>query len=92
MSVHPDTAKAIQLMIFGDVEEERDRQDKLWGQQPRSLSEKTWFAILGEEVGEVAKAVVEDHEWEHLRTELTHVAAVAIAAIEDGDLNYGRPA
>lgn len=40
------------------------------------------FAVLGEEVGEVAKAILED-DYEGLRTELVQVAAVAVAFLEE---------
>jgi NTP pyrophosphatase (non-canonical NTP hydrolase) len=45
-----------------------------------------WLAILTEEVGEVAKAILEGAEGaldvEPLRRELVQVAAVAVAALE----------
>lgn len=71
------------------VGSERERQDRLWGEQnhPPAL----WLAILTEEVGEVAKEIAEasarpfEPRW--YRTELVHVAAVAVAAIESLDRN-----
>ncbi len=66
------------------VDQERDAQDARWGKPPREdLDPCEFLAILMEEVGEVAKALVEyqaDHE---LITELVHVSAVAQQWIED---------
>ena len=56
--------------------DERKRQDKKWGVQ--NHGPMTWLAILTEEVGEAAKAVLEGNA-EGYQKELTHVAAVAVA-------------
>lgn len=60
---------------------ERERQDKKWGSQ-RHLEPLLWNAILGEEVGEVANALLEHKSPAELRKELVQVAAVAAAWIE----------
>ena len=69
---------------------ERWRQDAKWGEQnhPPAL----WATILGEEYGEFCEAVNETefdngvHKekggYENVMRELTHVAAVAVAAME----------
>lgn len=57
------------------VAAEMYRQIELWGDQcgkPQGI----WSAILTEEVGEVAKAVL-DNDVENLKEELIQVAAVA---------------
>jgi NTP pyrophosphatase (non-canonical NTP hydrolase) len=85
-SLNPFMQKAIE-----DVIAERKRQDEKWGEQDHHPAE--WLAILGEEVGEVCRAVCEAHfggyestgNWTQYRKELTHVAAVAIAMIECHD-------
>ncbi|MDI7190880.1 MazG-like family protein [Leptospira santarosai] len=71
---------------------ERERQDQKWGEQNHSPIE--WCAILGEEVGEVNRTVLETHfeydgkdDYTEYRTELIQVAAVAIAMIESYDRN-----
>jgi len=81
--------------ILFEVAEERKRQDKKWGEQNHKPIE--WCAILGEEVGEVNKCVVEskwaidqDYEREQLqeyRKELIQVAAVAVSMIESLERN-----
>lgn len=75
------------------VKKERLRQDQNWGQQ--NHTPETWCLILGEEVGEVQKAVLEhrfgDKPWSEYREELVQVAAVAVAMIESFDRNEGRP-
>jgi len=66
---------------------EIDRQVGKWGVQ--SHSQANWYAILGEEFGEVGKAVCEialnkvtDLTTDDLRDELIHTAAVCIAMAE----------
>lgn len=63
---------------YRSVALERVRQDKKWGasafRPPPSL------AVLMEEVGEVAQAILEDPG--NLRAECVQVAAVAIAMVE----------
>lgn len=67
-----------------EVAKERQRQDDKCGVQRHDPL--TWLAILGEEVGEVNKAVLENKfsgkGLEYYRQELIQVAAVAVAAIE----------
>jgi len=58
---------------------EMGMQDIKWGHD-RDLDAGLWYLILGEEFGEVGKAVLENDE--NLREELIQVAAVAIQWIE----------
>ncbi len=71
--------------------QERKRQDEKWGVQ--NHSSEWWLAILMEEVGELAQAILETHfdngpEVAHLRgvdnirNEAIQCAAVAMAMIE----------
>ena len=81
--------------ILEKVREERERQEKLWGQQNHNPA--IWLMILGEEVGEANQAYCEAYfakgkgiihnELRHLRTELIQVAAVAVAIVESLDRN-----
>lgn len=78
--------------ILADVAAERERQSQKWGVVSRPPLE--WFAILGEEFGEVAEKVTEgyvppesDFDKQGYRTELIQVAAVAVSAVEN--LDYG---
>lgn len=70
--------------VLQEVAKERERQNTKWGVQRHNPL--TWLAILGEEVGEVNKAVLENifsrKGLENYREELIQVAAVAVAAIE----------
>ena len=78
------------LEALGLIDEERERQDKKWGQQDHS--QQAWVGILGEEYGEYCQAVNETylanatkkHEggFANIMKELTHVAAVAVSAME----------
>lgn len=45
--------------VLNEIEAERERQDKKWGQQNHSIIE--WLAILGEEVGEASREAVDYH-------------------------------
>lgn len=66
------------------VRAERARQDKKWGAQNHNPC--AWITILGEEFGEVCRAILEQQfgkgsEDAYLE-ELTHTAAVSLAMIE----------
>lgn len=83
----PAQGEASTESVLGLVREERCRQDRKWGVQ--NHDPLTWLGILMEEVGEAAEATLKHLPDEYV-TEMTQVAAVAIAAIE----NYrdkGRP-
>ena len=72
-----------------EVSAERKRQDEKWGIQNHGPD--GWLAILAEEVGEVARAILEGRSFDYGK-ELTQVAAVAIAALEclgRGNLEIG---
>lgn len=65
--------------MFHLIRRERERQDAKWGQQDHAPLK--WQAVLAEEAGEVAKAVLEDDRAGYLK-ELVQVAAVAVAAVQ----------
>ena len=71
--------------ICHEVQLERERQYKKWGQQDHD--EDRWMVILMEEVGETARAIFEDDPANY-REELVQVAAVAVAAIEAFDRKF----
>jgi len=77
------------LEIYIEVARERIRQETKWGQQNHQPI--IWSNILGEEFGEVYKAINEaifnGSSWLDYREELVQVAAVAIAAVESLDRN-----
>lgn len=58
---------------------ERKRQDAKWGIQ--NHGPYAWLLILMEEVGEAAKAILEGSALNYIK-ELSHAAAVAVAAME----------
>jgi len=64
------------------VRQELQRQESKWGKQNHSQAE--WFVILGEEVGEVARAIFEK-DGDNYSDELVQVAAVCMAALENYD-------
>lgn len=69
-----------QLRAFRSIEEELNRQNAKWGDQSGHPM-PVWYAILGEEVGEVAQAILEQKPDECLK-ELIQVAAVAMQMIQ----------
>lgn len=70
--------------VLIEVAGERVRQEQIWGEQNHGASR--YYLILAEEVGEVAKAILE-HKVKEYRAELVQVAAVAVAMIECLDRN-----
>lgn len=74
-------------LALGDVAAERRRQDKKWGGQPgvdRVHPNEEYAVVLGEEYGEVCRAILEG-QGANLREELIQVAAVAVAWVEQLD-------
>ena len=65
-----------------DVAHEQDRQREKWGEQNHDA--RTWALILGEEVGEVSRAILAElfGGMGYVREELVQVAAVACSWIE----------
>ncbi len=61
------------------ISTERERQDRLHPDD--DYSDSVYLAVLMEEVGEVAQAMLED-EPKQLRTELVEVAAVCVRMLE----------
>lgn len=69
------------------VRAERVRQNNKWGEQ--NHDPYRWLAILLEEIGETAKAILEDefssgvgHTPDHIAVELIQSIAVAVAMLE----------
>jgi hypothetical protein len=61
------------------VMEERARQDAKWGEQ--NHKDLYWLGILMEEVGELAKAIIEDKPLDGCK-ELVQVTAVGVAWLD----------
>lgn len=74
---------------LGSILRERDAQDGKWGEQ--NHPPEWYLAILVEEVGELAQAIVqaqhEEGDPKRIRRELVQVAAVALAMLECCDRN-----
>lgn len=77
--------------IFDAIETERVRQAEIWGRDhawgrgdcsSREVEPIVKVAVLSEEVGEVARAVIDMEPKTALRRELVQVAAVAVAWLE----------
>ena len=81
--------------VFVAVEAERERQTEKWGDQwgAGNTPPATKLAILVEEVGEVAKEVLEGGEENpSLRKELVQLVAVGVAWLESLDREEGDDA
>jgi NTP pyrophosphatase (non-canonical NTP hydrolase) len=61
------------------IRKERERQDEKWGTQ--DVPDPVMYVVLGEEVGEVGKAILEGDE-EGIKSELVQVAAVAMKMLQ----------
>ena len=85
-------ATAVQDRVLHDVLGERKRQDDKWGDQLYNTNER-WNVIGVEEVGEVAKSILDRDKDMHLYEEIVQVAAVYVAWAESlqrlGGLNEG---
>ncbi len=73
--------------ILDLISKERDNQDQKWGEQNHDIYK--WLAILGEEVGEVNKAVLES-KYDEIINELIQIGAVSVAMIESLERNKVR--
>ncbi len=71
----------IQEEVFEMIRAERERQDEKWGPQ-RALYPNEWYLILGEEIGEVANAILESKPDAEIEEELVQVAAVVVCWLE----------
>jgi NTP pyrophosphatase (non-canonical NTP hydrolase) len=73
---------AIQRRILDEIFVERCRQDEIWGDaKERGLTPEYWLAIVAEEFGECARAILEKKPGD-LRKELIQTAAAVAAMIE----------
>ena len=81
----------LESMALSDVLEEKKAQEVRWGKQ--NHEPPIWLMILGEEVGEANKAVLESsgngaiqcNGFIKYRDEMVQVAAVALSAVESFD-------
>ncbi len=68
-------------LVMNEIIQERLRQDQKWGTD-RMMSNASWVFIILEELGEVSEAVLKG-QLQEVHHELIHVAATAIAWLED---------
>lgn len=76
---------ALTTGVLAEVRQERQRQHLKWGEQ--NLGPADWLMVIGEEVGEVSRAVIEHRlgnapDLSAYRTELVQVAAATAQAVE----------
>ena len=69
---------------FSEIREERRRQLMKWGLRGSEMDDATFLKVLVEEVGEVAKAMLEGKP-DEMRTEIIQAAAVCAAKIQQID-------
>ena len=67
--------------LLDDLVRERRNQDFKWGRGFPTRNDDRWLAILTEEVGEAAQAILKGDE-ANLRTEVMQCAAVCLAWLE----------
>lgn len=78
MVSEPGEACHSKSLAMHSVIQEMHSQDDMWGAN-RDMHHLEWLPILGEEFGEVSKAILENS---NIREELVQVAAVALQWIE----------
>lgn len=72
--------------IFELIDKERTHQDMKWGEQNHDSF--VWMAILMEEVGEIANALIDSEKsYEDVLKETVQTAAVCVAFLECLDRN-----
>lgn len=74
--------------VLQAIREERRRQDERWG-SPNTNPLPVWQLVLSEEVGEVARAVLQGDRY-GLREELVQVAAAVVAWLEQLERETAR--
>lgn len=83
-STRPSPADEAHLSALRDILLERQRQDQKFGEQ--NLDPMLYLTVLTEEVGEIAKAILDirfgKDTLAHLREEAVQTAAVALAFVE----------
>ena len=67
---------------------EQQRQLEKWGEQRHNTF--YWLAILMEEVGEMAKGMIERADEKDIEKELIHCAAVCATWLENYDTEEGK--
>ncbi len=65
-----------------DLYDEMSYQNEVWGEN-RTQQLELWLTILTEEIGEIAKEILEKNDVQNLYHECIQVAAVAIHMAED---------
>lgn len=76
----PSSQPLLREIVFHAISQERERQDAKFGVQEHG--DLYWLAILQEEVGEAAQAVIQERTYEEVEKEMLHIAAVAVSWIE----------
>lgn len=71
-----------QHQIFESIKAERARQDERHGEGNKGSSNFRYLTIATEEIGEVAKAILDGESTERIVEELVQVAAVCVQWIE----------
>lgn len=71
-----------QEKVFEMIKKERAKQDGKWGKSP-DHDPLLWSSITGEEMGEVCKVVIENPNNSEMAVEITQLAAVCVAWLED---------
>jgi len=85
---YPLMLSTIQHETAEALDDERFRQRQKFGHEPLATDSEA-VAIMGEEFGEICRAVCQALSSEEKRKEVLQLAAVCIAYL-DGDLHFGN--
>ena len=73
------------VLALNEINTERNNQEAKWGEQHHE--EVTWYVILGEEFGEIGKAInekrLEKGTAKEIKKEIIQTAAVCVAWLEN---------
>lgn len=72
---------SIQNLIWNQIQNKRREQDEKWGKDRLFDVKATFPRVLGEEFGEVCRAI-NDNDEANLRDELLDVSATCVALLE----------
>lgn len=74
--------KIIRERTLQEINLERERQDRLFGNENRKHSDLKWLAIATEELGEIAQGINDSKSDIAIEEEIIQVAAVCVAWLD----------
>lgn len=73
-------AESNEALAIYAIRQERKKQRTKWGEQ--NHGDLYWLAILMEEVGEAAQAIIQEKAYDEVEKEMVQIGAVVVAWLE----------